>query len=54
MIVCTFVNKVFNLKVKSSKTHAMNFEIWRHIVHNAEPKKSNKESDLLKNTSKLP
>ena len=35
MIVCTFVNKVHNLKVKSSKTHAMSFELGGHIVWNA-------------------
>ena len=39
MIICTFVNKVRNLKIWSLKTHVMNFEHRGHIVWNAEPKK---------------
>ena len=39
IIVCTFVNKVHNLKIKNLKTHLMNFELRGHIVQNAEPKK---------------
>ena len=48
MIVCTFVNKIQNLKILNLKTHVMNFELGGHIVQNAEPEK--KESDLLKKT----
>ena len=45
-IVCTFVNKVHDLKIWSSKTHIMNFELGGHIVQKAETKK---ESDLAHN-----
>ena len=39
MIVCTFVNKVHNLEVKSSKAHVMNFELRGYTIQNVDPKK---------------
>ena len=39
MIICTFVNKFRNLKILSSKTHVMNFELRGHIIRKAELKK---------------